>query len=66
MKFVTSILLLLSPTPINSPPFYYNMSQHGLVNLEQLVRQQQEQIAALQMLITEAGLEEEEVVVVLL
>lgn len=26
-----------------SPFFYYNMSQHGSINLEQLVRQQQEQ-----------------------
>jgi len=39
------------------------MSQHSLINLEQLVRQQQEQIAALQVLITQAGLGGEGVVV---
>jgi len=39
------------------------MSQHSSISLEQLVRQQQEQIAVLQVLIAQAGLEEEEMVV---
>ena len=51
--------LLLSPTLINSLPFYYNMSQYGSINLEYLIRQQQEQIVALQVLIAQASLEEE-------
>ena len=37
------------------------MSQHSLINLEQIVWQQQEQVAALQILITQARLEWEEI-----
>ena len=35
------------------------MSQYGSINLEYLIRQQQEQIVALQVLIAQASLEEE-------
>ena len=55
---------ILSPqlsTSINSLSFYYNMSQHSLINLEQIVWQQQEQVATLQILITQARLEWEEI-----
>jgi len=55
---------ILSPqlsTSINSLSFYYNMSQHSLINLEQIVWQQQEQVAALQILTTQARLEWEEI-----
>ena len=34
-----------SPSPIDSPPSYNNMSQ---INLHEIIRQQQEQLAAMQ------------------
>jgi len=35
-----------SPSPIDSPPSYHNMSQQ--INLYEIIRQQQEQLAAMQ------------------
>jgi len=59
----TLLLILSLPIPIDSSLFYYNINQYGSISLEQVVQQQQEQIAALQVLIAQAGLEGEETVV---
>ena len=56
------LLILSSPTLINSPPFYYNISQNSSINLKQIVRHQQEWIATLQTLIAQAGIEKEVII----
>ena len=57
------VLALLYLYILDSISLSYNMSQQSSINLEQLVRQQQEQIAILQALIVQAGLEKKGTVV---
>jgi len=45
LLYTSSPLVLSSPSPINSPPSYNTMSQH---DLNAIIRQQQKQLAAMQ------------------